>query len=168
MSNRHLNDPTLISLRDALKDAIQTYSAFPASAKAHLTPPDLVRLYMLFEHVVNQVILAVDVSRSAMAQNQSYHGAIEELRRSILKISAKQPLPKSERLKHTNPKYRIDHAEVSVRLANCLKNEFSADATFFDVALRTRAQMMRIPNFGRATLTELEQWMGHLGLKLQA
>lgn len=58
----------------------------------------------------------------------------------------------------------IDHLDLSVRSMNCLKS----DNIFYvgDLVLRSEQEMLRTPNFGRKSLTEIKQVLEQMGLKL--
>lgn len=58
----------------------------------------------------------------------------------------------------------IDHLDLSVRALNCLKS----DNIFYigDLVVRTEQEMMRTPNFGRKSLTEIKEVLAHHGLYL--
>jgi DNA-directed RNA polymerase subunit alpha len=57
---------------------------------------------------------------------------------------------------------KVDELELSVRSANCLKNE----NIFYigDLIQRTEADMLRTPNFGRKSLNEIKAMLEALGL----
>lgn len=55
--------------------------------------------------------------------------------------------------------------ELSVRSWNCLKNENIR--TVGELCTKTRAQLLRTPNFGRLSLREIEQVLQSMGLKLR-
>ncbi len=58
----------------------------------------------------------------------------------------------------------IDHLDLSVRSLNCLK---SSDIFLIgDLVQRSEAEMLRTPNFGRKSLTEIKQALEGLGLSL--
>ncbi|MBV9978962.1 MAG: hypothetical protein JO365_02970 [Bradyrhizobium sp.] len=60
---------------------------------------------------------------------------------------------------------KVDELELSVRSANCLKN----DKIIYigDLVQKTEAEMLRTPNFGRKALKEVLAWMGlHLGMEI--
>lgn len=59
----------------------------------------------------------------------------------------------------------IDELELSVRSWNCLKNENIR--TVEELCAKTRAQLLRTPNFGRLSLREIEQVLQSMGLKLR-
>lgn len=57
---------------------------------------------------------------------------------------------------------KVDELELSVRSANCLKNE----NIFYigDLIQRTEADMLRTPNFGRKSLNEIKALLAEMGL----
>jgi len=58
----------------------------------------------------------------------------------------------------------IDHLDLSVRSMNCLKS----DNVFYvgDLVIRSEQQMLRTPNFGRKSLTEIKEVLLKMGLEL--
>jgi len=58
----------------------------------------------------------------------------------------------------------IDHLDLSVRSMNCLKS----DNIFYvgDLVVRSEQQMLRTPNFGRKSLTEIKEVLAKMGLEL--
>ncbi len=59
---------------------------------------------------------------------------------------------------------RVDELELSVRSANCLKNE---NIVYIgDLVQKTEAEMLRTPNFGRKSLNEIKEVLSQMGLKL--
>lgn len=59
---------------------------------------------------------------------------------------------------------KIGDLELSVRSANCLKNE---DIIYIgDLVQKTEAEMLRTPNFGRKSLNEIKTVLEHMGLSL--
>ncbi len=59
---------------------------------------------------------------------------------------------------------KIDDLELSVRSANCLKNE---DIIYIgDLVLKGEAEMLRTPNFGRKSLNEIKAVLEQMGLSL--
>jgi Bacterial RNA polymerase, alpha chain C terminal domain len=59
---------------------------------------------------------------------------------------------------------RVDELELSVRSANCLKNDDIVYAG--DLVKKTEAEMLRTPNFGRWSLNEIKQILAQMGLHL--
>ena len=59
---------------------------------------------------------------------------------------------------------KVDELELSVRSANCLKND---NIVYIgDLIQKTEAEMLRTPNFGRKSLNEIKEVLGTMGLKL--
>jgi DNA-directed RNA polymerase subunit alpha len=59
---------------------------------------------------------------------------------------------------------KVDELELSVRSANCLKN----DSIIYigDLVKHSEADMLRTPNFGRKSLNEIKEVLGTMGLYL--
>src|SRR5215216_4901198 len=65
-----------------------------------------------------------------------------------------------------NPAFlkKVDELELSVRSANCLKND---NIVYIgDLVQKTEAEMLRTPNFGRKSLNEIKEVMAQMGLHL--
>ncbi len=59
---------------------------------------------------------------------------------------------------------KVDELELSVRSANCLKND---NIVYIgDLIQKTEAEMLRTPNFGRKSLNEIKEVLAGLGLHL--
>ena len=59
---------------------------------------------------------------------------------------------------------KVDELELSVRSANCLKND---NIVYIgDLIQKTEAEMLRTPNFGRKSLNEIKEVLGQMGLRL--
>ncbi len=59
---------------------------------------------------------------------------------------------------------KVDELELSVRSANCLKND---NINYIgDLVQKTEAEMLRTPNFGRKSLNEIKEVLGTMGLHL--
>ncbi|PCJ59880.1 MAG: DNA-directed RNA polymerase subunit alpha [Rhodospirillaceae bacterium] len=59
---------------------------------------------------------------------------------------------------------KVDELELSVRSANCLKND---DILYIgDLVRKTEGEMLRTPNFGRKSLNEIKEVLSHMGLHL--
>jgi DNA-directed RNA polymerase subunit alpha len=79
------------------------------------------------------------------------HAAIEEER--------KDELPFNKNLLR-----KVDELELSVRSANCLKND---NIIYIgDLVQKTEADMLRTPNFGRKSLNEIKEVLAQMGLSL--
>jgi DNA-directed RNA polymerase subunit alpha len=58
----------------------------------------------------------------------------------------------------------VDELELSVRAANCLKNDNLV--CIGDLVQKTVAEMLRTPNFGRKSLNEIKEVLAQMGLHL--
>ena len=59
---------------------------------------------------------------------------------------------------------KVDELELSVRSANCLKND---NIVYIgDLIQKTEAEMLRTPNFGRKSLNEIKEVLASMNLKL--
>ncbi len=71
----------------------------------------------------------------------------------------KEELPFSKNLVR-----KVDELELSVRSANCLKND---NIIYIgDLVQKTEAEMLRTPNFGRKSLNEIKEVLAQMGLHL--
>ncbi len=58
---------------------------------------------------------------------------------------------------------KVDELELSVRSANCLKNE---NIVYIgDLVRKTEGEMLRTPNFGRKSLNEIKEVLSEMGLR---
>ena len=74
-------------------------------------------------------------------------------------IEAREELPFNPALLR-----KVDELELSVRSANCLKND---NIVYIgDLIQKTEAEMLRTPNFGRKSLNEIKEVLAGLGLHL--
>jgi DNA-directed RNA polymerase subunit alpha len=59
---------------------------------------------------------------------------------------------------------KVDELELSVRSANCLKND---NIIYIgDLVQKSEADMLRTPNFGRKSLNEIKEVLTQMGLQL--
>ncbi len=59
---------------------------------------------------------------------------------------------------------KVDELELSVRSANCLKND---NIVYIgDLIQKTEAEMLRTPNFGRKSLNEIKEVLSNMNLHL--
>lgn len=59
---------------------------------------------------------------------------------------------------------KVDELELSVRSANCLKND--SIVYIGDLVQKSEAEMLRTPNFGRKSLNEIKEVLSQMGLHL--
>ena len=74
-------------------------------------------------------------------------------------VEAREDLPFSRNLLK-----KVEELELSVRSANCLKND---NIIYIgDLVQKSEAEMLRTPNFGRKSLNEIKEVLAHMGLQL--
>ncbi|GEQ99159.1 DNA-directed RNA polymerase subunit alpha [Iodidimonas gelatinilytica] len=85
-------------------------------------------------------------------------------------INFEEPRQVEERREEEEPLFnrnflrKVDELELSVRSANCLKND---NIVYIgDLVQKTEAEMLRTPNFGRKSLNEIKEVLTQMGLKL--
>jgi len=85
-------------------------------------------------------------------------------------INFEEPRQVEERREEEEPLFnrnflrKVDELELSVRSANCLKND---NIVYIgDLVQKTEAEMLRTPNFGRKSLNEIKEVLAQMGLKL--
>ncbi len=95
----------------------------------------------LFVHFEESLAAANQASAAAQSQEES---DANQLNRYLLK--------------------KVDELELSVRSANCLKND---NIIYIgDLVQKTEAEMLRTPNFGRKSLNEIKEVLSSMGLRL--
>ena len=78
---------------------------------------------------------------------------------NIVQEEARDELPFNRHLLR-----KVDELELSVRSANCLKND---NIVYIgDLVQKTEAEMLRTPNFGRKSLNEIKEVLVQMGLHL--
>jgi DNA-directed RNA polymerase subunit alpha len=89
-----------------------------------------------------------------------------------LKIFINFDEPDQQRVEETQPELefnpallkKVDELELSVRSANCLKND---NIVYIgDLIQKTESEMLRTPNFGRKSLNEIKEVLVQMGLHL--
>lgn len=85
-------------------------------------------------------------------------------------INFEEPEAQIEEVEPTEPEFnrnllrKVDELELSVRSANCLKND---NIIYIgDLIQKTEAEMLRTPNFGRKSLNEIKEVLAQMGLHL--
>ncbi|MBV8888273.1 MAG: DNA-directed RNA polymerase subunit alpha [Alphaproteobacteria bacterium] len=82
----------------------------------------------------------------------------DEPRHAVEKESIGEPLINKNLLR------KVDELELSVRSANCLKND---NIVYIgDLVQKSEAEMLRTPNFGRKSLNEIKEVLTNMGLHL--
>jgi len=82
----------------------------------------------------------------------------EEPRHAVEKADVGEPLINKNLLR------KVDELELSVRSANCLKND---NIVYIgDLVQKSEAEMLRTPNFGRKSLNEIKEVLAQMGLHL--
>jgi len=82
----------------------------------------------------------------------------EEPREEVAAVEPEQPRFNRNLLR------KVDELELSVRSANCLKND---NIIYIgDLVQKTEAEMLRTPNFGRKSLNEIKEVLAQMGLHL--
>ena len=80
--------------------------------------------------------------------------------------SGEAELPREAEETSINKNYlrKVDELELSVRSANCLKND---NIVYIgDLVQKSEAEMLRTPNFGRKSLNEIKEVLSQMGLRL--
>ena len=85
-------------------------------------------------------------------------------------VSRSPDAPSLDDSPHAMPRFdssllkKVDELELSVRSANCLKND---NIVYIgDLIQKTESEMLRTPNFGRKSLNEIKEVLGRLNLEL--
>ena len=85
-------------------------------------------------------------------------------------INFEEPKEATREIASTEPEFnrnllrKVDELELSVRSANCLKND---NIVYIgDLIQKTEAEMLRTPNFGRKSLNEIKEVLAQMGLHL--
>jgi DNA-directed RNA polymerase subunit alpha len=85
-------------------------------------------------------------------------------------INFEEPKKPVEEMRHPELSFnaallkKVDELELSVRSANCLKND---NIVYIgDLIQKTEAEMLRTPNFGRKSLNEIKEVLATMGLHL--
>ena len=93
----------------------------------------------------------------------------EAMAQSSQLIGMAAPAPSADMTSDSNQINRfllkkVDELELSVRSANCLKND---NIIYIgDLVQKTEAEMLRTPNFGRKSLNEIKEVLSSMGLRL--
>jgi DNA-directed RNA polymerase subunit alpha len=93
---------------------------------------------------------------------------LQEQLKTFINFDEPEPLEDKEKKDelpfNKNLLRKVDELELSVRSANCLKND---NIIYIgDLVLKTEAEMLRTPNFGRKSLNEIKEVLSKMGLHL--
>jgi DNA-directed RNA polymerase subunit alpha len=112
----------------------------------------------------NGGILAEDAFIHAISIFSNFLFAITEVKNNIYTSQVADKIEEAEVMKYNyNLLRRTEDLELSVRSQNCLKSE---NINYVgDLVLKSEADMLKTPNFGRKSLTELKQVLGQMSLK---
>jgi DNA-directed RNA polymerase subunit alpha len=103
---------------------------------------DQLQLFVHFDEALAQSSQLIGVAASAPSESSG--GDSNSINRYLLK--------------------KVDELELSVRSANCLKND---NIIYIgDLVQKTEAEMLRTPNFGRKSLNEIKEVLSSMGLRL--
>ena len=98
----------------------------------------------LFVHFDDSTVRSAPMGQAAPASTSENAGDTQQINRYLLK--------------------KVDELELSVRSANCLKND---NIIYIgDLVGKTEAEMLRTPNFGRKSLNEIKEVLSSMGLRL--
>ena len=85
-------------------------------------------------------------------------------------INFEEPSTRAEEVLPSEPSFnknllrKVDELELSVRSANCLKND---NIIYIgDLVQKSEQEMLRTPNFGRKSLNEIKEVLAQMGLEL--
>jgi DNA-directed RNA polymerase subunit alpha len=106
---------------------------------------DQLQLFVHFDEAMAQSSALIGMAApSASSVSEASGGDTSQINRYLLK--------------------KVDELELSVRSANCLKND---NIIYIgDLVQKTEAEMLRTPNFGRKSLNEIKEVLSSMGLRL--
>ncbi len=87
--------------------------------------------------------------------------AVQAVPQVVTGVPVEEP---TDILMNRNLLKKVDELELSVRSANCLKND---NIIYIgDLVQKTEPEMLRTPNFGRKSLNEIKEVLSSMGLRL--
>jgi DNA-directed RNA polymerase subunit alpha len=105
---------------------------------------DQLQLFVHFDEALAQSSQLIGLAAPSSSASSSDGGDTSQINRYLLK--------------------KVDELELSVRSANCLKND---NIIYIgDLVQKTEAEMLRTPNFGRKSLNEIKEVLSSMGLRL--
>lgn len=113
---------------------------------------------------ISQLADIASIMRDSYTVLRGTHVTIHEISRD-LKILLARTKPKEKRRKSHLPldETPLDEVQLSIRPFHCLRYGDYACKTVGDVRKYTGPELLRIPNFGRLSLIEVEKVIGRLG-----
>jgi len=118
----------------------------------------------------DKLILAVETDGSVKAEDAVALAARILQDQLAVFINFEEPKKPVEEARHPELAFnaallkKVDELELSVRSANCLKND---NIVYIgDLIQKTEAEMLRTPNFGRKSLNEIKEVLASMGLHL--
>jgi DNA-directed RNA polymerase subunit alpha len=118
----------------------------------------------------DKLTLSVETDGSVSAEDAVAYAA--RILQDQLSIFVSFEEPRKEMVEEVTPELafnpallkKVDELELSVRSANCLKND---NIVYIgDLIQKTEAEMLRTPNFGRKSLNEIKEVLASMGLHL--
>ncbi len=156
--NRAEDAPIGLIPVDAIYSPVRKVSYKVDNARVGQTT-DLDKLSLLVE--TNGTVTPEDAvalaARILQDQLQAYINFEEPVEREIEEQAGDLPF-------NRNLLRKVDELELSVRSANCLKND---NIIYIgDLVQKTETEMLRTPNFGRKSLNEIKEVLAQMGLHL--
>jgi DNA-directed RNA polymerase subunit alpha len=125
-------------------DTDATITPEDALAYAARILQDQLQLFVHFDEAMAQSSQLIGMAAPSASQHIDMGGDSNQINRFLLK--------------------KVDELELSVRSANCLKND---NIIYIgDLVQKTEAEMLRTPNFGRKSLNEIKEVLSSMGLRL--
>jgi DNA-directed RNA polymerase subunit alpha len=118
----------------------------------------------------DKLTLVVETNGALTPENSVAYAA--RILQDQLQIFINFEEPKERRMEEGRPELafnpallkKVDELELSVRSANCLKND---NIVYIgDLIQKSEAEMLRTPNFGRKSLNEIKEVLAQMGLHL--
>ena len=131
-----------------------------------LTLQDCIELSDLTEEEVLAIAEHENIPEMVAVELGSYlvHSAAGEKRIKRMIVDDIEHARASGDIKHAALLKKVDELELSVRSANCLKND---NIVYIgDLIQKSEGEMLRTPNFGRKSLNEIKEVLAQMGLHL--
>jgi DNA-directed RNA polymerase subunit alpha len=110
------------------------------------------------------VAYAARILQDQLALFVHFEDAVPAGQSPMIGVAAHQPEESDTNQLNRYLLKKVDELELSVRSANCLKND---NIIYIgDLVQKTEAEMLRTPNFGRKSLNEIKEVLSSMGLRL--